>query len=139
MKTSIERARELVPALIFTLLSMIQALALEIFWSKIVVSEHLWQWGWAAAIGWLQFSVMLEGILLIWLLYVSFILRFSWLPSLEDTLLPFFIGLLEFAMISLTEPDLVGPWLMLLALIYSLALLSSHTTMRRAESCASNP
>jgi hypothetical protein len=133
MKTSLERARELVPALIFTLLSMIQALALEIFWSKISASEYLWQWGWTAAIGWLQFSVMLEGILLIWVLYVSFILRFSWLPSLEDTLLPFFIGLLEFAMIDLTEPGLVGPWMILLALIFSLALFGSHTTMRRAE------
>ena len=133
MKTSTERARELVPALILTLLSMIQALALEFFWSKIGDSEFLWQWGWTAAIGWLQIAIMLEGILLIWVLYVSFVLRFSWLPSLEDTLLPFLIGLFEFAMIDLTEPTMVGPWMMLLALVFALAVLSSHTTMRRAE------
>ena len=133
MKTNLERARELVPALILTLLSMIQALALEFFWSKIGASEYLWQWGWTAVISWLQISVMLEGILLIWVLYVSFVLRFSWLPSLGDTLLPFFIGLLEFAMIDLTEPGLVGPWMVLLAVIFSLALFGSHTIMRRAE------
>lgn len=38
---------------------------------------------------------MLEGILLIQVFYVSFVLRFTWLPSLEDTLIPFLIGLLE--------------------------------------------
>jgi hypothetical protein len=138
MKSSIERARELVPALILTLLSMIQALALEFFWSKIGTSEFLWQWGWTAVVGWSQVAVMLAGILLIWVLYVSFVLRFSWLPSLEDTLLPFVIGLFEFAMIDLTEPALVGPWMMLLALIFALAVLSSHTTMRRAEQDPAN-
>ena len=138
MKTRTERARELVPALILTLLSMIQALALEFFWSKIAGSEFLWQWGWTAAIGWLQIAVMLEGILLIWILYVSFVLRFSWLPTLEDTLLPFLIGMFEFAMIELTEPAMVGPWLMLLSLTFALAVVSSHTTMRRAEKDPAN-
>ena len=138
MKTRTERARELVPALILTLLSMIQALALEFFWSKIAGSEFLWQWGWTAAIGWLQIAVMLEGILLIWILYVSFVLRFSWLPTLEDTLLPFLIGMFEFAMIELTEPARVGPWMMLLSLTFALAVVSSHTTMRRAEKDQAN-
>jgi hypothetical protein len=106
--------------------------------SMIGTSEFLWQWGWTAVIGWLQIAVMLEGILLIWVLYVSFVLRFSWLPSLEDTLLPFLIGLFEFAMIDLTEPALVGPWMMLLALIFALAVVGSHTTMRRAEQDPAN-
>jgi hypothetical protein len=138
MKSGIDRARELVPALILTLLSMIQALALEIFWSKIGASEFLWQGGWTAVIGWLQVAIVLEGILLIWVLYVSFVLRFSWLPTLEDTLLPFLIGLFEFAMIDLTEPALVGPWMMLLALVFTLAVVSSHNTMRRAEKDPAN-
>ena len=138
MKSSTDRARELVPALILTLLSMIQALALEFFWSKIGASEFLWQWGWTAAIGWLQIAVMLEGILLIWVLYVSFVLRFSWLPTLEDTLLPFLIGLFEFAMIDLTEPAMVGPWMLLLALTFALAVFSSHTTMQRARQDPAN-
>jgi len=138
MKNNVERAKELVPALILTLLSMIQALALEIFWSRIGDSEFLWQWGWTAAIGWLQIAIVLEGILLIWVLYVSFVLRFSWLPSLEDTLLPFLIGLLEFAMIDLTEPAMVGPWMLLLAAIFALTLVSAHTTMRRAEKDPAN-
>lgn len=48
-----------------------------------------------AVVDWLQLLVMLEGILLIQVFYVSFVLRFTWLPSLEDTLIPFLIGLLE--------------------------------------------
>lgn len=133
MQSNKERAKELVPALILTLLSMIQALALELFWSRVEASGYLWQWNWEAAIGWLQVLVVLEGILLIWVLYVSFVLRFSWLPSLEDTLLPFAIGLLEFALIDLTAPHLVGPWMLVLAVIFALALVGTRATLLRAE------
>ena len=63
-----ERARELLPAIIITVLSMIQALALEIYWTKIGESEFLWQGGWEAAIGWMQLLVVFLGMLLIWTL-----------------------------------------------------------------------
>ena len=101
MQNNLERAKDLLPSIILTILSMIQALALELFWSRIEDSVFLWQGGLDAVVGWLQLSVMLVGILLIWVFYVSFVLRFTWLPSLEDTLIPFLIGLLEFAMIDL--------------------------------------
>jgi hypothetical protein len=133
MSNNANRARKLVPSIILTVLSMIQAIALELFWSRISGSELLWHGGWDAVIGWLQFITMFAGILLIWLLYVNFVLRFTWLPSLEDTLTPFLIGLLEFAMIDLTHPEHVGPWLILLALIFVVAVFASHTTMRRAR------
>ncbi|MFT5482814.1 MAG: hypothetical protein ACI9GW_001468 [Halieaceae bacterium] len=83
MVTNIERARNLVPAIILTVLSMIQALALELFWTKVVGSQFLWEGGWGAAIGWLQLMVVLGGILFIWVFYVNFVMLFSWLPSLE--------------------------------------------------------
>ncbi len=95
MQNNLERAKDLLPSIILTILSMIQALALELFWSRIEDSVFLWQGGLDAVVGWLQLSVMLVGILLIWVFYVSFVLRFTWLPSLEDTLIPFLIGLLE--------------------------------------------
>ena len=133
MNKNVERAKELVPAIILTILSMIQALALELFWSKIEASSFLWAGGWDAAIGWLQMAVVLVGILLIWVFYVSFVLRFSWLPTLEDTLIPFLIGLLEFAMIDITYPHLLGPWFLVLALVYGITTATTHVTMRRAR------
>ncbi|MEM9256502.1 MAG: hypothetical protein AAGA91_13725 [Pseudomonadota bacterium] len=138
MSGNAERARKLVPSMILTVLSMIQAIALELYWGRLSSSDYLWEGGIEAVIGWLQFSAMFSGILLIWLIYVSFVLRFAWLPSLEDTLTPFFIGALEFAMIDLSHPDTIGPWMLLLAMIFLVAVFSSHTTMRKARREASN-
>ena len=133
MRKNIERARDLVPAMMLTVLSMIQALALELYWGKIVSSPFLWAGGWEAIIGWLQLLAMFMGILLIWVLYVSFVLRFTWLPTLEDTLVPFLIGALEFAMVDTLDPHLLGPWMLLLCAVFVLAIVTSHTTMRRAR------
>lgn len=138
MKERVTRVRGLVPSIILTVLSMIQALALELYWTKLVESDFLWTAGWLAAVGWLQFAAMFFGILLIWLLYVSLMLRFNWLPSLEDTLVPFLIGLLEFALVDLTHPDFIGPWLLVLASIFVVAVFTSHTIMRRARSDPEN-
>jgi len=133
MNNNVERAKQLVPAIILTILSMIQALAIELFWSSIKDSPFLWQVGWEAAIGWLQLTVVLVGMLLVWVFYVSFVLRFSWLPTLEDTLVPFLIGLLQFAMIDLMYPDPLGPWFLMLAAIYGITVATAHITMRRAR------
>ena len=89
MQDTLKRARELLPAIIITVLSMIQALALELYWSRFQEAEQLWLGGAAAAIGWLQFALILLGIIAIWLLYVSLMLRFTWIPSMADTTVPF--------------------------------------------------
>lgn len=133
MKSNRERGKELLPTIILTILSMIQALALELYWSKILDSPYLWQGDVEAVIGWLQFAVMLQGFLLIWVLFVSFVLRFSWLPSVEDTLMPFAIGLLEFALVHFTAPATLGPWLLLLAAVFGVSTFSSYLTMRQAR------
>lgn len=138
MNKNIERAKELVPAIILTILSMIQALAIELFWSKIESSELLWVGSWESAIVWLQLAVVLLGILLIWVFYVSFVLRFSWLPTLGDTLVPFLIGLLEFAIIDLMYPSPIGPWFLLLAATYGISTATTHMTMRRARQDPTN-
>lgn len=138
MQKNTERAKDLLPSIILTILSMIQALALELFWSRIEDSPFLWQADLVAVVGWLQLVVMLMGILLIWVFYVSFVLRFTWLPSLEDTLLPFLIGLLEFAMIDLMRPGLISIWFFLLAAVLAVATLGSHLTMRQARQDPAN-
>ena len=138
MSNNLERAKELLPAVILTILSMIQALALELFWTRFTESDYLWGIGWHAAIGWLQLITMFIGILLIWVFYVSFVLRFTWLPTLEDTVIPFFIGLMEFAMIDLMHPDSLSQWCLLLALVFGVATAASHLTMRRAREDPTN-
>ncbi|MEH6634960.1 MAG: hypothetical protein V7700_05545 [Halioglobus sp.] len=138
MQNNIDRAKDLLPSIILTILSMIQALALELFWSKIEGSSFLWQPGLEAIVGWLQLLVMLFGILLIWVFYVSFVLRFTWLPALEDTLIPFVIGLLEFAMIDLMRPNFIGLWFVLLAAVFAVVTAASHLTMRQARRDSSN-
>ena len=138
MQNNLDRAKDLLPSIILTILSMIQALALELFWSRIEDSGFLWQRGLDAVVGWLQLLVMLVGILLIWVFYVSFVLRFTWLPSLEDTLIPFLIGLLEFAMIDLMRPGLLAVWFVLLGAVFAVATMGSHLTMRQARQDPAN-
>ena len=138
MDRHIERARELLPSIVITVLSMIQALALELYWTRFQESEFLWQGGWDALIGWLQLMVMLLGILQIWLFYVSVVLRFSWLPSMEDTLIPFAIGLLEFSLIDLIGPETLGPWFLVLAALFAICTGANHVVFRRARKDPAN-
>lgn len=133
-----DRARDLLPAIIITVLSMIQALALEIYWTKIGESQFLWLGGWDAAIGWMQLLVMFLGMLLIWILYIGVVLRFSWIPTMEDTLIPFYIGLLEFVMIDLMGPGFLGPWFLLLAATFSVSTWVNHMVMRQARGDPAN-
>ncbi len=138
MNQQARRAREMLPSIIITVLSMMQALALELYWNRFQESEFLWQGGWDALIGWLQMTVMLLGILQIWLLYVSLVLRFSWLPSMEDTLIPFAIGLLEFSMIDLMGPDTLGPWFLALAALFAICTGANHSVFVRARKDPAN-
>jgi hypothetical protein len=133
MKQNIQRAKDLLPSIVITVLSMIQALALELFWTKIQATEFLWQGGWISTVFWLQLAVTGMGILLIWIMYVSLMLRFSWLPSMQDTMIPFAIGLLEFSMIDLMGPATLGPWFLLLAATFGLSLTAIHASHRRAR------
>ena len=64
LKHNIERAKELLPSIILTILSMIQALALELYWSRIEDSGFLWEGGAEALIGWLQLTVLLLAVVM---------------------------------------------------------------------------
>jgi hypothetical protein len=133
MSNNTERAKDLVPSIILTVLSMIQALALEFYWTRLGESDYLWLGGWNALLGWLQAACVLVGILLMWLFYVSLVLRFRWLPSAQDTLYPFLLGLLEFSMIEMMHPQHIGPWLIILASVLGMGLTVGHLTMKSAR------
>jgi hypothetical protein len=133
MDDNLKRARELLPAIVITVLSMIQALALELFWTRFQESDYLWQGGWDALIGWLQFALLLAGIVQVWLVYVSLMLRFTWLPGMGDTSMPFAIGLLEFALISMIGPATLGPWVVCMGLLFGLAITATRLALRKAR------
>ncbi len=132
------RATDLFPSVLLTVLSMIQALALELLWSRLHQSSYLWAADWNALLGWFQVTALLLGFLVVWLFYVSIVMRFRWLPSLQDSVVPFGIGILEFTLIDLMGPDSLGPWFYAMALIFALSTWASHTIYRRARQDPAN-
>lgn len=133
MQTIRERATENFPSVLLTLLSMIQALALELLWSRLHDSDYLLAGGLTALVGWLQAAAVLLGMLVVWVYYTSLVMRFRWLPRTRDSIVPFGIGLLEFALVDLMGPERAGAWLAAFALIFTLSLWNSHLTYRRAR------
>lgn len=126
-----KRATDLLPSVLLTFLSIIQALALELLWTSLRTSPHLWRLDWPALLGWIQVSAILLGILLVWIFYTSLVMRFSWLPSLRDSVLPFAIGLLEFTLIDLEGPGTLGPWFYTLAAVFGVSVWTTHLIFRR--------
>ena len=131
--TARDRARELLPSVLLTLLSMIQAVALELLWSRLRESDHLWVGGWASVLGWMQAAAVILGLLEIWLFYLSLLLRFSWVPGVREMLLPFALGVLEFMLIDLMGPQQVGLWMICLAVVFTLAIGETHLIFRSAR------
>jgi hypothetical protein len=133
LETIRTRATELLPSVLLKLLSMIQALALELLWTRVRETPELWALDWGAFLGWLQVVVLLLGLLQVWLFYLCVLMRFQWVPTLVDLTLPFGIGILEFSLIDLLGLDRIGPWFVVLAAIFAVALWASHGIFRRAR------
>jgi hypothetical protein len=112
------RARELLPSVLLTLLSVVQALALEALWSAVHESPWLGLGGQRAWVGWLQSAAIFEGIVVIWLLYIGIVMRFTWVPATRDSVVPFVIGAGELCMISMMEPGLLDWWFWVLAAVF---------------------
>ncbi len=118
---------------LLTLLSIVQALALELLWSHVRESAYLFDLSWTALLTWIQIGTNFLGIVVIWIVYASTAMRFRWVPTTSDSVYPFVIGLLEFILIETLAPDYMGWWFVCLALIFALMTWVSHMTMRRAR------
>ena len=138
MNTLRERALTQFPTVLLTLISIIQALALELMWSKIVESDFLWDGTLQSLIAWGMLSVVFLGILQIWVMYSTMVMGFIWQPSLRDSLFPFIIGIQEFMLISLIDEEFRGLWLFVLASIVVTANWIMHISMRRARQHPAN-
>ena len=127
------RAIDQFPMVLLTLVSIVQALALELLWNHLRGRPDLYELSWVALQGWLQAVASLVGIILIWLTYSGMVMRFRWTPSTADSVLPFFVGLIEFLMIDMMGPDKIGRWLFVLAIVFATMIITSHSVFRRAR------
>ena len=125
-----DRAKEHLPSVLLTLMSIIQALALEFLWEVVRVAPRVFTWD--AVLEWLQITATMLGILQLWMFYTSAAMRFRWTPTTQDLLFPFLIGVLEFTLIDLTGGHL-ALWFWTLAGLYALAAWDAQIVMVRAR------
>lgn len=123
---------------LLTLLSIVQALALELLWGHVREHAYLLAGSWLAVLGWVQIGATLIGILLIWLVYSGMVMRFRWVPTTSDMVLPFFIGIIEFVLIASLGPDTMGQWCLMLGVVFAVTTWVSQTIMRRAREDGDN-
>ncbi len=128
-----ERAKEHFPTVLLTLLSIVQALALELLWSHLRETTYLFEFSWISALSWVQILATFLGLVLIWVVYASNVMRFRWVPVTSDSVYPFLIGILEFMLIETLGPDAIGLWLVYLALVFGMMIWVAHANMRRAR------
>ena len=124
------RTKAMFPTVLLTLLSIVQALALELMWSHVLVEQYLYSWSLEAVIAWAQIFANFLGILLIWLIYSDVVLRLSWVPSTTDASFPFIVGILEFFQIANLGPGNYGLWFVALGTIFGSMSWISQSTMR---------
>ena len=132
------RAKAHFPTVLLTLLSIVQALALELLWSHLREVPYLFELSWVMAISWMQISATFMGLVLIWVVYANHVMRFRWVPVTSDSVYPFLVGLIEFMLIESLGPDEIGLWLIFIALIFGLMTWVAHVNMRRARQDADN-
>ena len=133
MKIIRDRTKEHSPMVLLTLLSIVQALALELLWSQVLESADLFDLSWTALLTWFQVAASFLGIVVIWVVYASITMRFRWVPSISDSVYPFIIGVFEFTLVETLSPEYMGWWFVCRALIFGLMTWVSHMNMRRAR------
>lgn len=113
-----ERAREQLPQVLLGVLGILQALALELLWEQGVGGLDRWRAIDALGAGILQVACVFLGVVVVWLMYASLVMRFSWVPRFQDLIVPFVLGVLEFGLIGLMGPEHVAAFFGLLAVVF---------------------
>lgn len=128
-----DRVQTQFPLVLLTLISIIQALALELMWDKVVSSPYLYVFDINAVVAWGMLSVVIMGILQIWVTYSTLVIGFTWQPNLRDLILPFAVGIQEFMLVELIDAQFNVMWLYVLASLFIVMNWVAHTTFRRAR------
>ena len=133
-----QRAQERFPSVLLTLLSIVQAIALERLWGHLQETNHVMEFTITSVVAMLQVFATLFCIVLVWISYASTVMWFRWTPSMADSVYPFVIGLLEFVQIEMLGPDLMGQWTIMVAIIFSVMVMVTHFMLRRARLSGDN-
>lgn len=133
MESMRSRAKQHLPNVLLTLLSIIQALALELFWAEAQSLDLSFEFSWLMVGLWLQVAATFLGILVIWVVYATTVMRFSWTPGISDSIVPFFVGVLQFVLIESLGPDSAAAWFYSLAAVFAVMHGEAHLIMRRAR------
>ena len=133
-----ERVKNHLPTVLLTLLSIVQALALELLWTHLTEAPYLYHLSWMTVVLWAQIVASFLGFVLIWVAYASAATRFRWVPKTSDSVFPFIIGILEFSLVEALEADSLGLWFILMASVYGVMIAVTHLTMRRARMDSEN-
>jgi hypothetical protein len=133
-----DRAKEHFPTVLLTLLSIVQALALELLWSHVRETPYLFEPSWMMVLSWAQISATLMGLVLIWVVYANNVMLFRWVPATSESVYPFLIGLIEFMLIETLGSDEIGLWFLFHASIFGTMIWVAHANMRRARQDSDN-
>lgn len=133
MDTIRNRAKDRFPMVLLTLLSIVQALALEFLWDHTRHRTEIFEISEVALLSWLQIAASLNVIILIWLMYAGMLMRFRWTPTVSDSIWPFLVGLIQFLMIEIMGAEKLALWIIVLALIYGATKFINHRAMKRAR------
>ena len=128
-----ERVKFNVPAVVLTLLGIVQAFALELLWTFIAAEDALVTFNLEGAFLGLQSLSIFLAILGVWLVYASAVTRFVWVPSFLELVLPFWVGLIQFLLVELMGVKDFPIWLLLTAILFATLRWIGQTTMLKAR------
>ena len=123
---------------LLTLLSIVQALALEFLWDHVRHRTDLFELSVAVIPGWLQIAATLNVIIIIWLMYAGMLMRFRWTPTTTDSIFPFVIGLIQFLLIDIMGAEYFALWVIVLAITFGVLVFIDHRAMKRARQDGAN-
>lgn len=133
MQSLSSRSKELLPSVLLTLSSIVQALALEVLWSSVTSRADLWAGTRSSVVTWLQAAAVFQAIVLVWIFYAHLVMRFRWVPQLRDSILPFALGVGEFALAATLGPESLHVWLYGLAVVFAFAQWGTMSTFATAR------
>jgi hypothetical protein len=138
MESMRNRARDMFPMVLLTLLSIVQALALDFLWDHTRHRTDLFELSVTVLPGWLQIAATLNLIVLIWLTYAGMLMRFRWTPTTMDSIFPFLVGLIQFLMIEIMGDEYFALWIMFVGVTYAVLIYIDHYAMKRARQDEAN-
>ncbi|MBT7333749.1 MAG: hypothetical protein HN856_05170 [Gammaproteobacteria bacterium] len=127
------RVRSNVSTVVLTLLGIIQALAFEQLWTHVLDADALYEVSWQALTTWIQVLATLLASILVWLVYAVNVIRFVWLPSIYEFILPFWVGFIQLLMVQFLAPIDIGGWFIIASVLFGTMIWISQSTMRKAR------